>query len=87
MLLHKNSSFRSKRSILLTLLCCASLVQSGPSRISVEPDGGYSGIVFKISDEVSEDSCADILKNLQVGPNFLTIFTFSSSHECTPEKK
>jgi hypothetical protein len=38
---------------MLTLLCCASLAQSvshgGPSRISVEPDGGYSGIVVKVS--------------------------------------
>ena len=55
---------------MLALLFCASLAQSvnhrGPSRISVEPDGGYSGIVIKVSDEVSEDNCAEIIKNLQV---------------------
>lgn len=63
-------SFRAKMIKLLTLLCCVSLAQSvshgGPSKISLEPDGGYSGIVIKISDEVNEDNCVDILKNLQV---------------------
>ena len=63
-------SFHSKMIKLLALLFCASLAESvshrGPSRISVEPDGGYSGIVIKISDEVSEDNCAEIIKNLQV---------------------
>ncbi len=65
--LRNNLKPNCKRYSLFTLLCCASLVHcSGPSRISVEPDGGYSGIVFKISDEVNEESCADILTNLQV---------------------
>jgi hypothetical protein len=60
--------FSLRVSFLVTLLCfCVTLVASAVSRISVEPDGGYSGIVVKISDEVSEDSCADILKNFQVG--------------------
>ncbi len=46
-------SFCIRMAKMFTLLCCASLAQSvshgGPSRISVEPDGGYSGIVVKVS--------------------------------------
>jgi len=72
--LRNNLKPNCKRYSLFTLLCCASLVHcSGPSRISVEPDGGYSGIVFKISDEVNEESCADILTNLQVRHKLLTL--------------
>jgi hypothetical protein len=65
----------SIRISLVTLFCfCVTLAASGVSRISVEPDGGYSGIVVKISDEVSEDSCADILKNFQVGIDLMIFF-------------
>jgi hypothetical protein len=36
--------------------------------IQVEPDGGYTGIVIKINEDVPEESCSDILQNLQVRP-------------------
>ena len=45
------------------------------SRISVEPDGGYSGIVVKIRDSVSEDQCSNILQNLKVRRKALEIQT------------
>ena len=38
-----------------------------PSGIQIDPDdGGYTGIVFEIKEEVPEESCAEILKNLKV---------------------
>ena len=36
------------------------------SRVSVEPDGGYSGVVIRIRDDVQEEKCAQIIRNLQV---------------------
>ena len=38
-----------------------------PSGIQIDPDdGGYTGIVFEINEEVPEESCAEILKNVKV---------------------
>ena len=38
-----------------------------PSGIQIDPDdGGYTGIVFEIKEEVPEESCAEILKNVKV---------------------
>ena len=37
-----------------------------PSQIRVDPDGGYTGLVIKIDNEVPEDLCPQILSNLQV---------------------
>ena len=34
--------------------------------IQVQPDGGYSGIVIKINQDVPEADCADILQKIQV---------------------
>jgi hypothetical protein len=70
-------AFHNAAVPLLTLLLCASLAQSasdGQSRISVEPDGGYSGIVVKVGDDVSEDHCAVIIANLQVRKNSFPSF-------------
>ena len=36
------------------------------SSLQVESDGGYTGIVFKISEDVPEDLCDDILQRMQV---------------------
>ena len=38
------------------------------SRAVVGEDGGYSGVTVRISDDVPEEDCADIIQNLKVGP-------------------
>ena len=48
-------------SLLLLLLITKQVIS-----IQVEPDGGYSGIVIKISEDVPEDTCDDILHKIQV---------------------
>ena len=48
--------------LLLVPLACA----FAPSQIRLDPDGGYTGIVIKIDKDVPEDSCPQILANLQV---------------------
>ena len=57
--------------LLLSTACAAvtsddSLQFSGPSRLRVEADGGYRGLVVKIDKDVPEDECPAILKNLKV---------------------
>ena len=37
------------------------------SRAVVGEDGGYSGVTVRISDDVPEEDCADIIQNLKVG--------------------
>ena len=59
----------------LIFIMCSLLTAFGastePSGIQVDPDdGGYTGIVFEIKDDVPEESCAEILQNLQVGHLF-----------------
>ena len=51
--------------ITLFLLALTSLSVEA-SRIRVEADGGYTGIVIKIDKEVPEDACPEILANLKV---------------------
>ena len=67
--------------LVLLLLSNWTLVQSAstePSGIRIDPDdGGYTGIVFEIKEEVPEESCAEILKNLKV--RFLLYIMFVSS--------
>ena len=53
-------------STLLLLLLFVSTVRS----IQVEPDGGYSGIVIKISQDVPEEKCHEILQKIQVSQKF-----------------
>ena len=50
--------------VLPILLASLTLVSS----IRLESDGGYSGLVFKISEDVPEDLCDDILQRMQVRP-------------------
>ena len=67
-----NTSWRWKYLCLVFVLSSIiAVVQSSatePSGIQIDPDdGGYTGIVFEIKEEVPEESCAEILKNLKVG--------------------
>ena len=50
-------------SVLLTLTW---MTPQSVISIQVQPDGGYSGIVVKISQDVPEADCADILQKIQV---------------------
>ena len=50
-------------TLLMTLLLTPLPVISS---IQVQPDGGYSGIVIKINQDVPEADCADILQKIQV---------------------
>ena len=34
--------------------------------IKLEPDGGYTGLVFKIHKDVPEDMCEDIIQRMKV---------------------
>ena len=53
--------------LLFTLVVLTSLLTPQPViSIQVLPDGGYSGIVIKISKDVPEENCADILQKIQV---------------------
>ena len=69
------------------IMSCSLLTVFGastePSGIQVDPDdGGYTGIVFEIKDEVPEESCAEILQNLQVGPLFPKL-KFKTKNRCS----
>ena len=56
--------------LLFTLVVLTSLLTPQPViSIQVLPDGGYSGIVIKISKDVPEENCADILQKIQVSYN------------------
>ena len=51
----------------ISLLCSFLLfVSTSVLSIQVEPDGGYSGIVIKISQDVPEEKCHQILQKIQV---------------------
>ena len=38
--------------------------------VRLDADGGYTGLVFKISEDVPEEECDVILTRLKVRPNF-----------------
>ena len=60
--------------LLFTLVVLTSLLTPQPViSIQVLPDGGYSGIVIKISKDVPEENCADILQKIQVSYNIYTV--------------
>ena len=62
--------------LLFTLVVLTSLLTPQPViSIQVLPDGGYSGIVIKISEDVPEENCADILQKIQVSYNIYTRWT------------
>ena len=44
----------------------AATTLSAPSRIKVDADGGYTGIVVKIDKDVPEEECGRILASLKV---------------------
>jgi hypothetical protein len=67
----KNITMRALSPFSLVLLLLSLLWTSSDlvvRAIQVEPDGGYTGIVIKINEDVPEESCSDILQNLQVRP-------------------
>ena len=74
-----------RKSVMRVLLASAWLVlvlgtsttsaSYSTSRITVEPDDGYKGIVIKVKEEVPEEECADILANLKVGTLFSLFFS------------
>ena len=47
-------------------LTSAATTLSAPTRIKVDADGGYSGIVVKIDKDVPEEECGRILASLKV---------------------
>ena len=53
---------------LLAVLTTVAVAHSTSSKIEVDGDGGYSGIVIKIADDgsVPEDKCQEILDNVRV---------------------
>ena len=52
-------------AVTLTLASAATTL-SAPTRIKVDADGGYSGIVVKIDKDVPEEECGRILASLKV---------------------
>ena len=64
-------SVASATLLALMLTSAASAAASGRmpsrSRAVVGEDGGYSGVTVRISDDVPEEDCADIIQNLKVG--------------------
>jgi len=81
-------SFCSVTKTLLALIAIATLLgvsDAGPSRITLDPDGGYTGIVVKISDEVNDEHCTEIIENFQVRTPFLKKNTFEMSKAGTED--
>ena len=77
-LINKTSSLSGKLFYLVFLLSCTFVAvhsaSTEPSGIRIDPDdGGYTGIVYEIKEEVPEESCAEILKNLKVGLSYFMI--------------
>ena len=52
--------------VLLLMLLTSTLLLTDVISIEIGPDGGYSGIVIKISEDVPEELCDDILQKIQV---------------------
>jgi len=55
---------------IIALIGVSDAAHQGPSRVTLEPDGGYTGIVVKISDEVNDEYCSEIIENFQVKKYF-----------------
>ncbi len=55
----------------LLLLLVTATVASATSRIKVDADGGYNGIVVRVADDgtVPEDKCPEIVANIKVRRN------------------
>ena len=52
--------------LLLLLLASLTSAAFSSSRISVNEDGGYEGIVVRVRDDVDEAECADLVHNIEV---------------------
>lgn len=76
----------AKMLLAIFFLSCDVITTASASRIRVEADGGYTGIVVKINKEVPEDACPEILANLKVCQKTHTILIskgrFSSPKTC-----
>ena len=53
--------------LILTASATGAAAKLTRSRAVVGEDGGYSGVTVRISDDVPEEDCADIIQNLKVG--------------------
>ena len=53
-------------TLCLFLFAATSASSSSESRISVDSDGGYTGIVVKIDRSVPETECVGVLKGIKV---------------------
>ena len=54
-------------AVVLLLPITVSGLATEPSGIRIDRnEGGYTGMVFKIKDEVPEEHCAEIIQNLRV---------------------
>ena len=54
-------------AVILAAAAAADGAKFSRSRAVVGEDGGYSGVTVRIADDVPEEDCADILRNLKVG--------------------
>ena len=52
---------------LIVLLLRTVNIGGALSRIRVDPDGGYTNIVVKISDKANENACPALIKYIKVG--------------------
>ena len=74
----KQLSVATRLSVAKSVLTCAVVlllpITTSVSGLATEPsgiridrnEGGYTGMVFKIKDEVPEEHCAEIIQNLRV---------------------
>ena len=62
---------RTAVTALLFLSVAAISTAHASSKMEVDGDGGYSGVVVKIADDgsVPEDKCSEILDNIRVSTN------------------
>ena len=58
---------RAFLALVILAVSSAGAAKLARSRAVVGDDGGYSGVTVRISDDVPEEDCADILQNLKVG--------------------
>ncbi len=74
------------KAAVAALLCLAAVAATAttPSRIKVDADGGYTGIVVKIDKNVPEDECARILENLKVRSGAWGQRTYSTRYPSPP---
>ena len=62
--------------IFCLLLGLSTLQLPTANSLRLDADGGYTGLVFKISEDVPEEECDVILTRLKVRPKFCGLFFF-----------